>query len=690
MEWIDQLKPLIGWLHVHPGWAGIITFLISLSESLAVLGLIIPGSIIMSAIGTLVGADIIPVIPTFLWGITGAFIGDLISYHVGWRFHQYIPDLWPFSRYPHWLMKAQDFFLRHGSKSVFLGRFIGPMRPITPIVAGMMKMSTWRFYLTSFIASTLWAPIYMLPGILIGAASQELQPETATRFLISVVVALIVLCLSMWLIKWLLTLFFRGVDHLMGLLWVRLKYKPLLSRFDRWLADPAEPEKHTQFMLFTGWVLLTLLAIVLVYSVLHHTGLFRLNHPIYELLFNIHQRLITQFFLSLSLFTTVHVLLAAWFISLWALIWQRQWQIAGHWLLCVVLVFGLASLSHLFIYYPHPNSIQAFSNGNSFPSIETALTIAVYGFLGVIITRPISLPLRRQLIYYALITGCTLLVFSRLYLVIHWLTDVIAGIILGAWVLLIISLSFRRHDIYPFSASPFVLLFFTTLVLCWSGQMVQNYQHYMRNMSPYWPTYALSETTWWDQSASNEPLYRTNRIGHPVKIMNIQWLGSLEQIKTTLETDGWHIQSKPGLISMINNLASHDQTTKTPVLQPRYLGENPQLVAVKTAKGLKQTVLLQLWNSKIALTDHEDTLWVGTLEYQSSHPHQFWARHQQEKKFLLLTSPMSFLSLPPLHYQTKLIYYPPDHRPPSIPGYEWNSGVLFIKNQPFSSTTSKD
>ncbi len=68
---------------MHPGWAGVITFLIAMSESLAVVGLIVPGSIIMSAIGTLVGAKIVPVIPTFLWAYQGAIAGDIISYHLG-------------------------------------------------------------------------------------------------------------------------------------------------------------------------------------------------------------------------------------------------------------------------------------------------------------------------------------------------------------------------------------------------------------------------------------------------------------------------------------------------------------------------------------------------------------------------------------------------------------------------------
>lgn len=150
MEFLLVLKSffaqIIQWLHLNPGWAGFVTFLISLSESLAFIGLLVPGTVIMAAIGTLIGADIIPAGQTIAWAIAGAVAGDSLSYRLGYHFTDHLRDMWPFRRYPQLLAKGEKFFIDHGGKSVFLGRFVGPIRPIIPVIAGMLRMEPRRFF----------------------------------------------------------------------------------------------------------------------------------------------------------------------------------------------------------------------------------------------------------------------------------------------------------------------------------------------------------------------------------------------------------------------------------------------------------------------------------------------------------------------------------------------------------------
>lgn len=678
MEWIDQLKPLIAWIHMHPGWAGIITFLIAMSESLAVVGLIVPGSIIMSAIGTLVGAKVVPVIPTFFWAILGAIVGDIISYHLGSKFNHRIPNMWPFCRYPHWLQKAQDFFQRHGRKSIFLGRFVGPMRPITPLVAGMMKMPIWRFYTASIIASSLWAPIYMLPGILIGAASQELEPATATRFLITVVVLLIILWLTMWILKWIILLAVRSLNFTIHNLWVYLQQTPLSKSLCAWIRDPNAPESHSQLVLLVSWLFIGFFTIFFIWNILHLGWVTHWNEPLRQLVLNLHVNMLTHFFVVCALFSTQSVLFFAFFCSLLWLLWKRLWQAAWLWVFNLILILLIVSCCNIFIFYPPPSGLVQILTGNSFPSNQTAITVALFGFLGVLVARPITISLRRQMIYSSLASLCVVIILARLYLGIHWFTDILTGGLLGLWVLLLCSLLYRRLPIYNVGGGKLSAIFFLSLTLGWGIQMLQNYHDYIVSFTPFWPTYQITQDNWWAQSMSSQPLYRTNRIGKPVQIMNVQWLGSTEEITTALQNAGWKIQPKPGLISTINNLSSHDKQKKRPLLQPLYLGEKPSLVATKQGKGLKQMVLLQLWSSKINLTDSTTPLWIGTIEYQLPHPYKFWQRHHYQNKYINLPPPINELYLLKADYDTKLVYYPASHRPPSIPAYEWNGGVIFI------------
>lgn len=160
----DTYQGVQDWIILNPHWAGSVVFLISMCESLAVIGLFIPGIIAMGIIGGLVSAGILEIVPTLIWAILGAIAGDSISYYIGRRFKHHLPFYWPFRRFPQWLERGKKFFIDHGGKSIVIGRFVGPVRPFIPVVAGMMSMRPRDFLIANVFSAIIWAPIYMLPG----------------------------------------------------------------------------------------------------------------------------------------------------------------------------------------------------------------------------------------------------------------------------------------------------------------------------------------------------------------------------------------------------------------------------------------------------------------------------------------------------------------------------------------------
>src|SRR6185312_13789149 len=104
----DVLSPILQWINIHPDLAGLITFGISAAESIAIIGTIIPGTVMMTAIGTLAGAGIIPLWPTVLWAILGAIVGDGVSYWLGHHFNERLPSLWPFRKHPSLLQNGES------------------------------------------------------------------------------------------------------------------------------------------------------------------------------------------------------------------------------------------------------------------------------------------------------------------------------------------------------------------------------------------------------------------------------------------------------------------------------------------------------------------------------------------------------------------------------------------------------
>ncbi len=71
-------------------------------------------------------------------------LGDAISYWLGLRYGHLTETRWPFTRHPELLPRGYAFFDRHGVKSVFIGRFFGPLRAVIPLVAGITRMPRAR------------------------------------------------------------------------------------------------------------------------------------------------------------------------------------------------------------------------------------------------------------------------------------------------------------------------------------------------------------------------------------------------------------------------------------------------------------------------------------------------------------------------------------------------------------------
>ncbi|MGD2119434.1 MAG: DedA family protein [Chromatiales bacterium] len=173
---IDYFEQLLHWIEQNPESAGLVIFSMALAESLAIVGVLIPGVIILFGAGTLIGAGVIDFWSSCLWAVAGAIIGDGLSYWLGHHF-EYAAERWPWLRvHPEVLQKGIHFFEKYGDISVALGRFFGPIRAIVPLIAGLLRMPPKRFYIVNVLSALVWAPAYLLPGMLVGSAATDSHP----------------------------------------------------------------------------------------------------------------------------------------------------------------------------------------------------------------------------------------------------------------------------------------------------------------------------------------------------------------------------------------------------------------------------------------------------------------------------------------------------------------------------------
>lgn len=172
--WLDSIT---AWLTLNPSWLGAAIFLVSLVECLAIAGIIVPGTVALFAIAALAGSGIISLSEALLLGFLGGITGDVVSYFIGRRFHQNIRRLPGLRHHPEWIAGAETYFQRYGIASLLVGRFIGPLRPMLPMVAGMFDMPFLRFIAVSLVAAAGWSVAYILPGWATGAAIRLPLPE---------------------------------------------------------------------------------------------------------------------------------------------------------------------------------------------------------------------------------------------------------------------------------------------------------------------------------------------------------------------------------------------------------------------------------------------------------------------------------------------------------------------------------
>jgi membrane protein DedA with SNARE-associated domain len=170
----DLAQPLLDLIRAHSDWGGLVMFLTAFGESFAFLSLAFPGTTVLIAAGTLMAAGTLPYGPVLIGAVVGAVLGDSVSYWIGRRFGSGIARLWPFSRNPELLPQGIRFFERHGGKSVFIGRFFGPIRAVIPLAAGVMLMPRGRFWVANVTSAIVWAPMLLLVGDAVGEAGSRL------------------------------------------------------------------------------------------------------------------------------------------------------------------------------------------------------------------------------------------------------------------------------------------------------------------------------------------------------------------------------------------------------------------------------------------------------------------------------------------------------------------------------------
>lgn len=607
---------LTSWITSHPNLAGFAIFFISFAESLAFVGLIMPGAALMLTAGALIAAGALSFWPTMAWAICGAVLADGISFWLGHRFKERIRSFSLFARYPEMLVRGEKFFHRHGGKSIFLGRFIGPIRPVIPIVAGMLGMGQARFTVYNVLSAFGWAPAYLLPGMAFGA-SLTLAGEVAGRL----AVLLVFLMLSGWFI---FSVFRRGVLLLFTCWppWERwliswISHSRILQR---WLGGFF----HKDNSLFRPLILLTFIFIAASWLFLGVTEdvmtgdpLVQSSKSLYHLLQGFRTPWGDNLMVGMTMLgdavVTVPVVLAGLF---WLLFRKDRYSalfLTG----TTVIGFLLVTIVKQVTRIPRPVDMYGGAAHWAFPSSHATMSLVIFGSLALFCSR--EMVAKKRWIPFALALFLTLGVgFSRLYLGAHWLSDVVGGFSLGTAWLIIIALIYlhgkqpcKSRGLFRFSLIVFILAAF----IHWATGFTDNRLRYQQQNT----TMQMTTGNWLEHGWQQLPAHRLDLGGEEEQVMNLQYAGRLSDLQALLQQSGWQQPLPLTPASSLRWLMANPDVEDLPVLPQVHDGRNETLLLIHTLPGGKKDFwALRLWSADVLL-ENSELLWVGTLSRMTVH-----------------------------------------------------------------------
>ena len=160
-QWATDLGP----------WLYLLLFGIIFCETGLVVTPILPGDTLLFAVGALAASKdsalSLPFMIVLLWA--AAVLGDAANYAVGLRVGPkvFASETSRLLNKKH-LLRTQEFYQKHGGKTIVLARFIPILRTFAPFVAGIGKMKYRRFALFNLTGGLAWILTFSFLGYFFG------------------------------------------------------------------------------------------------------------------------------------------------------------------------------------------------------------------------------------------------------------------------------------------------------------------------------------------------------------------------------------------------------------------------------------------------------------------------------------------------------------------------------------------
>ncbi|MET9661649.1 DedA family protein [Streptomyces sp. NPDC006510] len=157
----------------------------------------LPSEVILPLTGFAAGQGVLTLASALFWTTLGSVAGAVVLYWIGMLFgRERMHAIW--AKLP--LVKASDlerteqWFVKHGTKAVFLGRMVPIFRSLISVPAGVERMPLPVFVMLTTLGSLIWNSVLVMAGYWLGGQWEVV--ETYVGILSKAVLVLVVVAFA--------------------------------------------------------------------------------------------------------------------------------------------------------------------------------------------------------------------------------------------------------------------------------------------------------------------------------------------------------------------------------------------------------------------------------------------------------------------------------------------------------------
>jgi len=185
---------------------------------------------------------------------------------------------------------------------------------------------------------------------------------------------------------------------------------------------------------------------VIIFGLLFNDNLSIFDNLIYKYISRFESDYLTIFFKFISFFCSTYFII---FLTVLIMIFSKNRKMSFYIGLNILLCFLLNQTIKILIARPRPIGINLIDEiGYSFPSGHSMMGVAFYGFLAYLIYHK-NISKKKKILYLGLFALLILLIgISRIYLGVHYASDVIGGYAISlAYLIIFIKLFYKKMEV---------------------------------------------------------------------------------------------------------------------------------------------------------------------------------------------------------------------------------------------------